>query len=558
LIPSCPEEKLRVWEPDDSIRAVAKEASCSLFTASLLSMRGIKPGSNVLDLKRWIKPDLEYWMDRVDLGTGSADAVKLWSSVSKNSSIVVYGDYDVDGISATTFMLELAILKHARARYYIPHRYNQGYGFHEGVVKTIAESRCKCDLLVVVDCGTQNVKAAETAAKYGIPVMIFDHHLAHGALSEVGALINPHVDGNDMARGLCAAGVVWSWAWKNELAPKEWLKDSLDLPALATVADCVPMSSPVNRVIVREGLKILRTRPRQGIQALMRGVDLDNQSLDAGALSMRLIPCLNAAGRLDIADRSMKIFFPGKKIEDDVQYLIDLNRRRREMSFQIMSDVEKNAQVSHYKHVMFGDDWPAGVLSSVASQVCCSRDAPVVLAAPALPPLIRGTLRVPPGVDAEAILSSISEDLMSWGGHRMAAGFSVSRDKWQEVRDKLEDMLSQVQCVVEKEDILRWSPSKLDLDSWKEAECIGPFGIDNPYPKLYCSQLGDICAEPLGKKGNHVKIYVDGGELLGFTGEHLLKEDCSPSGWVYRPRVNFWRNLESLQLVLEKFVVRVA
>jgi single-stranded-DNA-specific exonuclease len=220
-----------------------------------------------------------------------------------------------------------------------------------------------------------------------------------------------------------------------------------------------------------------------------------------------------------------------------------------------MGDVEKYAHGSRYKHVMYGDDWPAGVLSSVASQVCCSRDAPIVLAAPTQSPLIRGTLRVPAGVDAESILSSISGDLKSWGGHRMAAGFSVALDKWQEVRDRLEEMLSNVRVQAEKEDILRWSPSKLDLGSWKEAECLGPFGVDNPHPKLYCSQFGGICAEPLGKKGNHVKIFVDGGELLGFSGEHLLNDDCSPSGWVYRPRVNFWRNLESLQLVLEKIVV---
>jgi single-stranded-DNA-specific exonuclease len=471
---------------------------------------------------------------------------------------VVYGDYDVDGISATTFMLELAIQKGARARYYIPHRYNQGYGFHQGVVRTIAESGQKCDLLVVVDCGTQNIEAVETAKSYGIPVLIFDHHLARNELAKSDALINPQVDGNDMAKTLCAAGVVWSWAWKNELAPRQWLMNNLDLPALATVADCVPMSSPVNRAIVREGLNVMRTRPRPGLQALMRGSDIDGQSLDTGILSMRLIPCLNAAGRLEMADRSMKIFFPGKELENDVQYLIDLNKRRRDMSARIMSDVEQSVGTSRYRHVLYGEDWPAGVLSSVASQVCCSLDAPIVLAAPTQHPMIRGTLRVPPGVDAEAILSSISGDLKSWGGHRMAAGFSVASGKWQEVRDKLEDILSNIKFSVEPEDILRWSPADLDLDAWKEAECLGPFGVDNPYPKLYCSHSGDICAEPLGKKGNHVKIFVDGGELLGFTGEHLLKDDCSPSGWVYRPRVNFWRNLESLQLVLEKVVVRVA
>ena len=558
MIPSCTEEKLRFWETCDSVRSVAREANCSLFTASLLSMRGVTPGEGARGAKRWIKPDLSYWMDKVDLGNSSAEAARLWSSVSENSSVIVYGDYDVDGISATTFMMELAVLKRARARYYIPHRFTQGYGFHQRVVKTIAESGRRCDLLVVVDCGTKNIEAAEAARQFGIPVIIFDHHLACGSYAPSDVLLNPQIDGNDIARTLCAAGVVWSWAWKNELAPQSWLMRNLDLPALATVADCVSMSSPVNRAMVREGLKVMRSSPRQGLHALMKGTEIDSQSLDTGSLSMKLIPCLNAAGRLDIADRAMKVFFPGRDIESDVQYLIDLNRRRRDMSARIMSDVEKYIQTTPYKHVIFGEDWPAGVLSSVASQVCYSRDAPIVLAAPAHPPLIRGTLRVPAGVDAEAILSMISDDLTNWGGHRMAAGFSVSSDKWQDVRDELESILSTVQCKCEKEDILRWSPADLDLGAWKEAESLGPFGVDNPYPKLYCSHSGNICAEPLGKKGNHVKIFVEGGELLGFTGDHLLKDYCSPSGWVYRPRVNFWRNLESLQLVLEKVVVRVA
>ncbi|MDR1651926.1 MAG: DHH family phosphoesterase, partial [Synergistaceae bacterium] len=529
MIPSCPEEKLRVWEPDDAIRSIAGEFGCSLFTASLLSMRGVKPDNGENEIKRWMKPDISYWVDQLDLGKASGAAAGLWSSISESSSIVVYGDYDVDGISATTFMLELAMLRKARARYYIPHRYNQGYGFHQGVVKTIAESGCKVDLMVVVDCGTQNIEAARTAKKYGIPLIIFDHHLARGALAEGDALINPHVDGNDLARKLCAAGVVWSWAWKNELAPRDWLMRRVDLPALATVADCVPMSSPANRAIVREGLNVMRIRPRPGLHALMRGVDLELQSLDTDSLSMRLIPCLNAAGRLEIADQSMKIFFPKKEIEQDVRYLIDLNRRRRDLSAKIINDVEKSLLASSYKHVLYGEDWPAGVLSSVASQVCCAHDAPVVLAAPAQPPLIRGTLRVPPGVDAEAILSSISDDLAGWGGHRMAAGFSVSAQKWQTVRDRLEDILSKVERTVEKENILRWSPAELDLDSWREAECIGPFGVENPYPRLYCSHSGGICAEPLGRKGSHVKIFVDGAELLGFSGEHLLSDGCSPS-----------------------------
>jgi single-stranded-DNA-specific exonuclease len=535
---------------------LARKLNCSSFMASLLWMRGIDEGAAQSDRKKWINPDLAAWLDSVDLGEGSQKARDIWSGLKEGDNVVVYGDYDVDGISSTTFMMELALMKKARVRYYIPHRYNQGYGLHQSVVKAIAGAGRKCDLLVVVDCGTQNRDAALNAKAAGIPVVIFDHHLTQGHPTAGDALVNPQVDGNKLGKQLCAAGVAWCWAGKNGMAPQDWLLKRLDLTALATLADCVPMSSPVNRAIVREGIASMRRYPRKGLLALMRGMDLDPQSIDTDSLTMRIIPCLNAAGRLELADLAMNLFFPKDDVEEQAQKLINLNRRRRDISARIINDVYSGISSNdRYRHVLFGRDWPAGVLSSVASHVCAERDVPIVLAAPAQPQLIRGTLRVPNGVDAEAILAAISDDLASWGGHRMAAGFSVSGDKWAEVRDRLEELLSNAKVSDDKEDILYWSPAELDLNAWKDAERLGPFGVDNPHPKLFCSNKGEINAEPLGKKGNHIKIFVDGREILGFSGEHLLNSDFSPSGWVYRPRVNFWRFSESLQLVLEKVVV---
>jgi single-stranded-DNA-specific exonuclease len=556
LIPSCSEEKLRVWAPDGSVEHFARKLNCSSFMASLLWMRGIDADDAPCEGEKWINPDLGAWLERVDLGKASRPARDIWSGIKEGDNVVVYGDYDVDGIASTTLMMELALLKKARVRYYIPHRYNQGYGFHESVVGAIAGSGCKCDLLVVVDCGTQNEEAALKAKAAGIPVVIFDHHLAQDRLAATDALINPQVGGNELARQLCATGVAWCWAWKNEIAPPDWLLKRLDLAALATIADCVPMSSPVNRAIVREGIAAMRSSPRRGLLALMRGMDLDPYSIDTDSLAMRIIPCLNAAGRLEFADLAMKLFFPKGEAEEHAQKLIDLNMRRRDMSTRIINDVDSGLSGNdRYRHVLFGEDWAAGVLSSVASHVCAERDTPIVLAAPAQPQMIRGTLRVPHGVDAEAVLAAISDDLASWGGHRMAAGFSVSADKWEGVRDRLEEQLSNARISDEKEDILYWSPAELDIKAWKDAERLGPFGVDNPHPRLFCTNKGGINAEPLGRKGNHIKIFVEGREILGFSGEHLLGSNVSPSGWVYRPRINFWRSSESLQLVLEKVVI---
>lgn len=519
-------------------------------------MRGIDRDSLARERQKWIAPELDRWLEKLDLGEASRRARDVWMSVKEGGTVIVYGDYDVDGIASTTFMMDLAMRRASKTRYYIPHRNDQGYGFHSGVVDAIAKSGCRCDLLVVVDCGTQNIEAVERAKAHGIPVIIFDHHLAREDVALADALVNPHIDGDDMAKKLCAAGVVWCWAWKNDIAPREWLIKKLDVVALATIADCVSLESPLNRAMTRTGIGSIKTHPRNGIAALMRGIGLECASVDTDSLAMKIIPCLNAAGRLEFADLAMRLFFPSGSIDEHAETLVALNQKRRALSAKIVDDIDRSARSgSRYDHVLYGEDWPPGVLSSVASNICSSRDMPVVLAAPTKKGMIRGTLRVPNGVDAEAILTEISDKLVSWGGHRMAAGFSVQRDDWSNVREILEELLSSVRPEPEPENVLRWDPSMLDLSSWHEAEKIGPFGIGNPYPRLFCPHSGRIDWEPLGRKGGHIKIRENGCELLAFGGENLCSSKEVHNGWIYRPRTNFWRSSESLQFVVEKAVI---
>lgn len=555
MIPSCSAHKITLWDPGPEALGVAQSLGSSKLLASILMMRGVSLDSTSDVSSKWISPDIDFWLDKVDLGKDSKRAAEIWSSLPEDASVVVYGDYDVDGIASTTFMMDLALMRGARARYYIPHRNIQGYGFHPDVVDTIARSGVKCDMLAVVDCGTQNVAAAERASAHGIPTLIFDHHLARDLIASSDALVNPQLDGNELARKLCAAGVVWSWAWKNALAPREWLLQKLDVVALATIADCVSMESPANRAMTRRGIEAIRKSPRDGLTALMRGLDLAAETIDSDSLAMKVIPCLNAAGRLEFADLAMHIFFPPGDVDRHASHLVELNHRRRDLSAKIVEDVETSLREdSKYKHVMFGEDWPPGVLSSVASHICSAKDTPVAFAAPTKPDMIRGTLRVPPGVDAEAILSKMSDDLVSWGGHRMAAGFSVERRMWGTVRDRLEELLSDAKAIDEPEDVLVWDPSSLDISIWRDAERLGPFGVGNPHPRLFCRHKGPIDWDPLGNKGLHIKVKEGGCELLAFGGKHLTTESVRPSGWIYKPRVNHWRNRESLQFVIERSV----
>ena len=305
---------------------------------------------------------------------------------------------------------------------------------------------------------------------------------------------------------------------------------------------------------MREGLKSIRTHTRPGLNILMEQLGIAASSIDTEDLAMKIIPCLNAAGRLYLADLAVDILFPSKNLASNVGRLIALNRKRRELSSKILEQVESAAE-GKYKYVLTNSDWSVGVLSSVASRICSERSSPVALVA-AVGDIMRGTLRMPAGGDAVGVLKQLAPLLNTWGGHRLAAGFSVKTENWEKLRGMMEEMLSAVEVVGEKEDLLYWNPVNLDMSTWSEAVALGPFGMENPAPMLYSPYGGQMSVVPLGKTGKHVKIELGSASLLAFSAADMFDDRGGIDGWVYKPRLDTWRNVTSLQFILEKMVMQ--
>lgn len=551
MVARCPQHKFNIFKPAQAALSLSERYGCSFMQAALLEMRGISLNAPTSEVDSWLSPDMEKLLAELDLGASNGEAAALFRNLNASSKVIVYGDYDVDGISATTLAMELVMHKGAQVRYYIPHRFNQGYGVHTEVAARMA--KMGCDLVIVVDCGSQDAEAVSLIKGSGTPVIIFDHHLIEEKPADCDTLINPQGGGDAIARKLCATGVLWCWAWQNEIVPPEQLAALLDLVALATVADCVSLASPLNRVLVANGISLLRRRPRAGLAILMEKLGITPRTLDSETLAMKIIPCLNATGRLAIADLAVKVLFPGDNLGQQVDNIISLNQKRRALSTKILTAVGGGGQ-DGYQYVLTDESWSVGVLSSVASRICSERGTPVALAASA-GEIVRGTLRMPKGGDAVVTLKELSPMLNTWGGHRLAAGFSVRTDKWQDFRVRLEELLSRVSVVEEKENLLHWMPGNLDLKTWKEAEALGPFGMENHAPMLYSPYGGMMKLLPLGKNAKHVKIDIGDSTLLGFGTAELIGDCGGLTGWVYKPRLDTWRNVTSLQLVLEKVVV---
>jgi single-stranded-DNA-specific exonuclease len=505
--------------------------------------------SDVDDAQEWLKPQFDILMENLNLGEASAEAAKKWRSKYSFGNIVVYGDYDTDGISATVLAMEIFRHKALGVRYFIPRRDMQGYGLHASVLERLTESGC--NTLVVVDCGTNDVNLLYELERKGVDVFVFDHHSVSVSASSFPATVNPCIDGDDMSKKLCATAVLWSWAWKEEIVPRSWLRYALDLVTLATISDCMPLNV-LNRVIVQKGLNLMRSNPRRGLSVLFEKLGITQRTVSEEQLSMRIIPCLNAPGRIGCADTSVRVLLGTGEIYTYVSDLIKANKKRQMISEKIANEICETD--GDERHVLFDAQWPVGVLSGVASRICNMRRSPVILAAP-VKGKIRGTLRVPTGANAVGILSAISERLDAWGGHRYAAGFSVLSDRWADVEKILEELLSEVEVEAEIIKAVALSPSCISLREWRAVGTLGPFGNDNPCPYFYRERDGSDKIVPLGRDGKHCSVIVDDVRLLAFNAASDLGDASGVRGWIYHPRIDYWRNEERVQFVLDYAVI---
>ncbi|MBR0149878.1 MAG: DHH family phosphoesterase [Synergistaceae bacterium] len=554
MLPTCLISDLKIYRPGDSAKALASELSCPELAAGVLEM--LKGGEDIDTLREWIHPDFSRLMDTLNLGEASKAAKDLWDSKSSLGNVLVYGDYDTDGISSTVLAMEIFRNKAAQVRYFIPRRDVHGYGLNAGVLDKIAGSGC--NTFVVTDCGTNDSEMLEELRKAGINIFVFDHHSLSSPIT-IPTIVNPciNMEAGDYQK-ICATAVLWCWAWKENIVSRKFLQYEIDLVTLATIADCMPLHN-LNRSLVRYGMKLMRTNPRRGLGALFDCLGLNRSQLSEEHLSMRVIPCLNAPGRIATADTGVRALLgagSNDAVYSCVNELMRINRKRQTLTENIAKDIEDGIITGQATgNVLYNEQWPIGVLSGVASRVCAQYNRPIVLAAPVGGGLVRGTLRVPEGGDAVGILREIAPKLDAWGGHKYAAGFSVLAENWKEVRADLERMLDDI--VIEPEEavpVIDIEPSDITISDWRAVSELGPFGNSNPSPKFFTPggiNISEI--NPLGKDGKHSFVRAGNARLLAFnTPPRDVAEIIGRvKGWIYHPRLDYWRNEEQLQFILD-------
>lgn len=508
----------KIWVPlcstlENAINDLIKKALVPRPIALLLATRGIKPES----VDSFIKSPLSSLSDPYRFPGIEKAVERLWRAIQEREVIMIHGDYDTDGITATALLSYVLHKNGADIRSFLPHRFEDGYGFTaESLVKAIENSGCK--VLVTVDCGINSCDAVNAAKTRGIDVIITDHHEPAEQKPDALALINPKLykemedlhllSGAGVAFKLCHAFV--KYGREHNLGGFTTdLEEILDLVALGTIADIVPLLGE-NRILVKHGIKVLKKQLRPGIRALIEIAKADT-SLKPSDITFKLAPRLNAAGRLGDANTALALL-NSDNIIDAYKYaemLEKYNSLRQEKEQEIFNEAQRQIETSidvqnSFSILVAGENWHQGVIGIVASRLARDYNRPVIVLT-IQGKEAHGSGRSIGNLNLVNVLSKSSHLLSRFGGHPMAVGLGMDCTLISKFYAEFE---KNVRLELTKEDLVdhinfdgEVQISELDSEFFRLLENLGPFGHSNAQPHFRINNLE--CVKTFSVGTNH-------------------------------------------------------
>jgi single-stranded-DNA-specific exonuclease len=484
---------------------------------------------------------------------------QVQAAVAAGERITVHGDFDVDGVCATTIMVSTLRALGAECDWLIPDRIGDGYGVSAANVEKLAKRGTK--LLVTVDCGVTAVDEVRLARELGIETIVTDHHQAGDELPDC-PILHPEISNYPFV-SLCGTAVAWKLACALREAEHE---QDLDLVALATVADVVPLIGE-NRALVKRGLAEMRRVRRVGLRALIEAAKCEPTRIDEGDLAFRLAPRINAAGRLYRADAGVELLLTddGARAEEIAAELGRANseRRAREREVDTAAEAARRELPDRLREgmglVLAGEDWHPGVVGIVASRLVERHHRPVVVVSLDGKGGGRGSGRSISGFDLLGALEACAEHLESFGGHRAAAGLSLRAENLDAFR---EAFAAHAASVLGPDDLRRTERIDamvggvgLGLDLAEELGQLAPFGMGNPGVRLMVPSARVSDVRTMGE-GKHARFSLHSGahRALGvaFGRSSLGVEDDEPVDAAVRLEVNHWNGSVEPRVVLNE------
>lgn len=549
--------KFNIWNISQTPPETFRIEGFSPLVSAVLQARGT--GSQVLS----VNPDMNLLgspEQLMDIGKGTA---RVSRAIESGERTAIYGDYDVDGITATCLMASYLISRGLEPEIYIPERLEEGYGLSKESLDYLHSQ--DVTLIITVDCGIAAAGETEYARKLGIDIVITDHHECQEKLPEAVAVIDPKRDGSLYPyKDLSGVGVAFKFvcALEGEGCEQTLLEEYGDLVALGTVADMMPLTGE-NHLMVKTGLRLMNMCPRPGISALLKDAGIKEGELTAQDISFALAPRLNAAGRMGSAVLAFELL--GQDDRDRAGFLAfqlgSLNKLRQSTENRIMSEAIKMLDDAGYEDgpiILVSENWHRGVVGIVAAKLMRMYRVPVALIS-AQSGIGKGSGRSVPGFNIFKALCHCSDCLMDFGGHELAVGFTVSGDKTEDLKAQLFKYYSENPPNKEANSLLidfsLNNPELISMNNIQSLDVLEPFGMGNPCPVLCIENAVLDKTIPLSG-GKHLKLIINkwGSEFecvfFSATSDQLGVKDGDLLDIAFTPQINTFHGRTNVQLLV--------
>ncbi|WP_165245878.1 single-stranded-DNA-specific exonuclease RecJ [Paludisphaera soli] len=564
----------------DQIAALSRAAGIPPLVAQVLINRGVTDADRA---RAFLESRLNGLNDPETL-PGAVDAAdRVVRAIRADRPIVIYGDYDVDGVCGVSVLWAALRLAGSKGvAYYIPHRVQEGYGVNPEAIRRIAAEHPGA-LVVTVDCGISAVAEARLARELGLEFIVTDHHTIGPELPQADVVVHPRLPGGSYPFGdLCGAAVAFKLAWQicksfgdgKKASPhlRDYLVKSLGLVAMATVADVVPLRDE-NRILVRHGLAGVMASPTTGMRALMRVANcLGRSKITAGTVGFNLAPRINAAGRLERAMRAVEMLTTGDDALADLiaDELNAVNQRRQEVERAIVQEAQEQIRAEgglkdRGAIVLGRKEWHPGVIGIVASRLVEIYHRPTILVAFG-EEFAQGSARSVPGFNIYDAIQSCAEGLIGFGGHSAAAGVRMAETHFPTFAERFDARCRDLLTPELRERVLTIDAevplSMLSLNVVESLEKLEPHGMGNPRPLFLASQAR-VVGEPraVGEGKKHLQLKLGQGSAvfkavawnMAEKGKDLAHDvECSV---VFHPCVDEWNGYRKVQLEIKDFLV---
>ncbi|MDD5634033.1 MAG: single-stranded-DNA-specific exonuclease RecJ [Candidatus Omnitrophica bacterium] len=550
----------KTFEPNPRLQKILSDAlGITPYLAQLLINRDIK---TVEKAQEFLFGDASAVHDPFLMKDMAAAVERINNAIEKREKILIYGDYDVDGITSTALLADILKFLGARVETFIPNRLEEGYGLNMDAILGAKEKQI--DLLVTVDCGINSVKEVECAKNFGMDVIITDHHVVRSdSRPKASAIIDPHQpDCNYPFKELAGVGVAYKLALAVAKGNEKEVNEHLDLVALGTVADIVPLIGE-NRILTKMGLKKLRSTRKEGLKALMDVASLSPEKINCRHIGFAMGPRINAMGRVGSADVALDLLMSKDNfMAGELARTVDRENRNRQniekdILKQALEKVTKEVDLEKEKIIVLADEaWHSGIIGIVASRLTEEYSKPAILIS-----LDgengKGSGRGVEGFNLFEAIKKSSEHLIDFGGHKLACGLKIKKENIELFKTALNKIAGECSDGVGAEAVelkidLQIPFSYISAKLINELELLMPFGAGNKEP-IFLTKGVRVKNPPRDIARSGFKFLATCGNLTCEAVTFKKSEIDKPAAGdildlAYTPSINDWRGIETIQL----------